>query len=184
MDQAGLVSLMGINKYTLPLIKHALKEAKINRKEAKLALMGDLVMRHLGKRRANRVLRKTWGEVISFDINGRADVLADLCQPIDPKYHAYFDMVINGGTAEHVENQQMFFDNCDVVVRPGGVLLHAWPEIGSFRDHSAYGYAYDFRFLVDYAIKYGYRPINIERNFHGKRKGFAIYTTLIKPKNP
>lgn len=169
---------MGVNKTTIRVLREAMSHAVSRR--LKLALIGDLYMRGPGYkyRRANTFFRETWKEVLSFDINGNADIKVDLSEPIDTKYHYYFDVLINGGTAEHVDDQKVFFDNCHDMVKPSGVILHVAPEQGSFPDHSEYYYTETF--FVDYADKYDYQILSIERIKH--RQGWAIYTALKKRK--
>ncbi len=168
---------MGVNINTIRLLDEALKPFKAV-ENLRLALMGDLFMRGSGFkfRRANAYFRQFWKEVISFDINGSADEKVDLSDPIHYRFINRFDALINGGTAEHVLNQNMFFANCHEMVKRGGVFVHVMPEIGSFPGHSKV--YYDEGFFTALIRKYRYTLLRYERIKH--KQGWAIYAALKK----
>jgi SAM-dependent methyltransferase len=67
--------------------------------------------------------------VASLDRSGYegASILHDLNEPLDQKYRASFDTVIDGGTLEHVFNFPVAIKSCMELVRPGGSLVICTP---------------------------------------------------------
>ncbi len=168
---------MGVNINTIRILDKALKD-KGDVSNYKLALIGDLYMRGPGfkHRRANGYFRQFWKEVLSFDINGSADRNVDLSKPLPFQFINRFDVLINGGTAEHVDNQKQFWENCDKMVVPGGVMIHVAPEVGSFPGHSET--YYDLNFFTTLLEAFKYRRLHYERIKH--RQGWAIYVAFEK----
>lgn len=56
-----------------------------------------------------------------------ASLLHDLNEPLDPKYQASFDTVLDGGTLEHVFNFPVAIKSCMELVRAGGTLIICTP---------------------------------------------------------
>lgn len=99
----------------------------------------------------------------SIDFHGTSEALQlDLNYPIDPAaLGAPFDVLIDGGTAEHVFNVFQLFKTCHEVTRPGGLMLHVTP----FRGWLEHGF-YNFNptFYWDVAAANGYRMVMLVYN--------------------
>ena len=85
-----------------------------------------------------------------------ADIVFDLNEnEILEKYKGKFDLVIDGGTLEHVFNQYNALNNMNALVKVGGYIYHMLPYAG-WGNHSFYNYAPTF-FTDAYHIKYGWK---------------------------
>jgi SAM-dependent methyltransferase len=72
-----------------------------------------------------RSLGATRVDVMDFSDYEGANLLHDLNQPIAEGYRAAFDVVVDGGTLEHVFNFPIAMRNCMEMVRPGGHFFSA-----------------------------------------------------------
>jgi SAM-dependent methyltransferase len=67
----------------------------------------------------------------AFDLAGREAVKVDLNRARVPfRYRRRFDLVINGGTTEHVANQANAFRFIHDLTKPGGIMIHGVPSQG------------------------------------------------------
>lgn len=77
-------------------------------------------------------------EILAIDFHG-----TPAARPIDLNHPAQlgrrFDIVIDGGTAEHVFNVFQFFKNCHDLTLPGGLMLHNNPFRG-WVEHGFYSF--------------------------------------------
>lgn len=64
-------------------------------------------------------------QVKSMDYSSHegCDLIHDMNQPVSPDLHNQFDVVIDGGTLEHVFNFPVAVANCMRMVKPGGSLF-------------------------------------------------------------
>ena len=90
--------------------------------------------------------------LVAIDLHGTPDA-----RPIDLNYPVslgeQFDLVLNGGTAEHVFNVFQFFKSTHEWTKPGGLMLHVMP----FRGWLEHGfYSFNSTFYWDLAIANGY----------------------------
>jgi len=69
-----------------------------------------------------------------------ADIVWDLNQPIPEKYWGRFDLIYDGGTAEHVFNFPQVLKNIHLLLKPGGIIIHASPS-NNHVDHGFYMYS-------------------------------------------
>lgn len=93
-----------------------------------------------------------FNDVTAIDLNGTPAALKlDLNCPValDRKY----DVLINGGTAEHIFNVYQFFKTCHDLTRPGGLMLHTMPFRGAL-EHGFYNF--NPTFYWDLASANGY----------------------------
>ncbi len=169
---------MGVNRHTDKIMMEALDRPV---EHLFMGLIGDLYARNslsMKYRRANEYYHsRQWAGVDSIDINGKADLLLDLSLPLEEEvYRNWYDVIINGGTAEHVANQEVFFANIDLLAAPGAIIVHVAPEKGSFPNHSKIHYRP--RFFRKLAEKYNYKILHLERKEH--RQGIAIYVVYKK----
>lgn len=68
--------------------------------------------------------------VDSLDVSGYegASILHDLNMPVDPSLHQRFDLVLDGGSLEHVFNYPAALKSCMEMVKPLGKLLVITPS--------------------------------------------------------
>jgi hypothetical protein len=99
-------------------------------------------------------------EIVAIDFHGTpAARPIDLNQPVDLGQR--FDIVIDGGTAEHVFDVCQFFKTCHALTLPGGLMLHNNP----FRGWLEHGF-YNFNptFYWDIAAANGYELLMLVYN--------------------
>jgi hypothetical protein len=93
----------------------------------------------------------------AIDFHGTpAAMKIDLNHPVALKER--YDIVINGGTAEHVFNVWQFFKTCHELTRAGGLMVHSSP----FRGWLEHGF-YNFNptFFWDLAQANGYEVVSM-----------------------
>ena len=56
-----------------------------------------------------------------------SEIVQDLGEPVPAMLHSKYDVVIDGGTTEHVFDIARALMNCARMVRPGGFIYHAVP---------------------------------------------------------
>ena len=79
-----------------------------------------------------------YSELVAIDFHGTPEAKRiDLNGPVD--LGRRFDVVIDGGTAEHVFNVYQFFKSCHDLTRPGGLMLHNNPYRG-WLEHGFYNF--------------------------------------------
>lgn len=78
-------------------------------------------------------------EVHAIDISDYegADIIIDLNQECPEEYHEKFDVVIDGGTLEHVFNISYAMKSICHLLKPDGIIIHASPLSG-YVDHGFY----------------------------------------------
>ena len=87
-----------------------------------------------------------------------------------------FDIVLDVGTIEHVDNQYMAFFNVDYMTKVGGINIHFLPKVGTWPQHCKYYFDTDnFEKLADIC---GYDILNISEEYHDA--GTWIFAALIK----
>lgn len=121
----------------------------------------------------------------ALELDGPVTVLHDLNKPIPKSLHASHDLVIDGGTIEHVFDVAMALRNTVNLVRPGGLVMHASPVL--LYDHGFYGInptaledwyrANDFDILASVCLLYDH-----QRGAYGKNLCFP-YQLGFQPPN-
>ena len=99
-------------------------------------------------------------EIVAIDFHGTpAAKRIDLNEPLDLGQR--FELVIDGGTAEHVFNVFQFFKTCHELTQPRGLMLHNNP----FRGWLEHGF-YNFNptFYWDLAAANGYEIVMLVYN--------------------
>lgn len=66
-----------------------------------------------------------------------ADLVWDLNEPIPEKYWGQFDLIYDGGTAEHVFHFPQLLKNIHLLLKEGGVIIHVSPSHNHV-DHGFY----------------------------------------------
>jgi len=91
---------------------------------------GDQGLREFNNQPAIDYFRKWGAEVISIDISGAHGSLPiDLSRKIRwDWYKGYFDIVTNFGTAEHVKDDLMCFNNMLYFCKPNGIMINIAPS--------------------------------------------------------
>ena len=80
-----------------------------------------------------------------------ADIIFDLNkEDVSNEYRNKFDLVIDGGTLEHVFNIRVAMQNMDALVKTGGYIYHMLPLAG-WVDHGFYSFSPTF--FLDYYSK-------------------------------
>jgi hypothetical protein len=93
-----------------------------------------------------------YSRIQAIDFHGTPDAAKlDLNHPI--ALGAQFDVLINGGTAEHVFNVFQFFKTAHDVTRPGGLMLHSMPFCG-WVEHGFYNFNPTFYWDLALANQY------------------------------
>jgi len=93
-------------------------------------------------------------KITAIDFHGTPAALKlDLNQPV--ALGEQFDVLISGGTAEHVFNVFQFFKTCHEVTCPGGLMVHVVPFLG-WLEHGFFNFNptffWDLAQVNDYAI--------------------------------
>ncbi len=64
------------------------------------------------------------------------DIVHDMNRPIDPSHHGTFDVVIDGGSLEHIFNFPVAVANCMNLVKVGGSVFIFTPA----NNHMGHGF--------------------------------------------
>lgn len=96
---------------------------------------------------SNQYYRQNYGaEMVSIDINGlNGSLKIDLSKAVkDESLLESADIVTDFGTAEHIKNLYQAFRNAFNFGKVGGLLIHANPKTGSFKDHGFHWFDVEF----------------------------------------
>lgn len=93
--------------------------------------------------------------VTNFDIENPTgtETIHDLNTPIPFKYHDKFNLVIDGGTLEHIFNIPQCLENISNILKIDGVIYHINPQNG-YPDHGLYQFSSDFYYSYYRANKF------------------------------
>jgi len=81
---------------------------------------------------------------ISIDLNGKDGALPlDLGKPIK-KFRGKFDVLINGGTTEHVDNQYICWKNIHNLCKENALVVSVVPLNGNMINHKSWRYSLKF----------------------------------------
>ncbi len=90
--------------------------------------------------------------ILNYDVYSAVDLhgtsnskRCDLNVPLP--FQDQFDVTTNLGTAEHVFNQYQFFRSMHEKTKPGGIMIHSFPNQGCY-DHGFYNYHPTFVFDI------------------------------------
>lgn len=96
-------------------------------------------------------------EVATLDFSDyeQPDILVDLNRPISQELSSRFDVIIDGGTLEHIFHLPQALSNLHQMLRPGGRVIHLNPA-SNYVDHSFYMFSptlyWDYYSVNDYEI--------------------------------
>ena len=101
---------------------------------------------------------------VAFDIAGAQVIKLDLnTDTIPPELKNSQNLVINGGTTEHVANQDNAFRCVHDLAKPQGVMVHLVPCTGLL----IHGFfQYTLKFFWHLGRENGYQPLSLRLNFH------------------
>ena len=140
-------------------------------------------------------------ELVAIDFHGTPGARPlDLNHPVELGQR--FDIVLDGGTAEHVFNVHQFFKTCHEVTEPGGLMLHNNPFRG-WLEHGFYNFNPTFYWDLAGANRYEVlmlvyteaQPLRVEQLF-GREKivemaragelgaNAMLYAVYRKPREP
>lgn len=88
---------------------------------------------------------------VSIDLNGEDGALPiDLnCPVIDGSLLSSFDIVTNSGVSEHVDDHYQCMATLYQLAKPGGLIVHLVPEVGSWPGHGKRWYRFGFFRALD-----------------------------------
>ncbi len=100
-------------------------------------------------------------EVIMIDLNGKDGALRiNLSKPINNvDLLNSFDILIDGGTSEHVRNQYHCFQNVFNLCKTGALMFHFPPAKGHWGRHGRWSYPMDF--FTELARYSGYTVMSV-----------------------
>jgi len=131
---------------TFDMYETALKANGKTYDQVRICGLGDQRMKwHKAQTEKQYFISQGVEEHISLDWNGRRGALKRDLAKVLGEWTAYFDIVTNFGTTEHVEaSQYNAFKNIHNFVGVGGVMIHALPLVGHWEGHCNYHYEEDF----------------------------------------
>jgi hypothetical protein len=122
----------------------------------------DKIKRQYGTHVLQKCLEKDGAVVVSIDINGKDGALPfDLQKPL-PSSLGQFDIIINGGTSEHILNQDACFENIHNICKIDGLMFHIVPLAHNWIQHGFYMYLE--KFFSDLAQKSKYSIVGLGVN--------------------
>jgi len=96
---------------------------------------------------------------IDFSDYEGATILHDMNKPLPKRYHGRYDTVIDGGSLEHIYHITQALENCALLCRQGGQILHFSPG-NNFCNHGYYQFSPDL-FHQLYCKENGYRETEV-----------------------
>jgi len=175
------VEKMAIYLDTLSLVDIGLKEIGQSYGGLKMCELGNQRMKDHSSKVAKTFFQEKGVEHLSIDINCQdRSIPLDLTKDIPIRN--YFDMVTNYGTAEHVIDQRMFFQNIHNMVRVGGVMVHLLPTKRGYEGHCEFYYTTEFIEKLSKANHYRI-VVNECKSREKKPTKFCIWAVLVKEKD-
>ena len=182
---------MGINLYSLEYIHENLKKYEKEFNNFNICLLGNLYLRDDTFSYQKQKLSKSYKvamdyfkelgmNVFSIDINGKDGAIPiDLSKEIPKDQKNKYHIVLNGGTAEHVNDQYQCFKNIHYLCKDKAIIFHIAPEAGSWIKHCNNWYTESF--FQELGPKNNYNIIDVHRNLlPGKSRGYLVYATYQK----
>lgn len=177
--------LMGVNVYSHKMIMDSAAEL-IDNFLLSFILIGNQYMRpkvreeHRLAHRHYKGIKDVFGHVVAVDNNGAADDVLTKDMGVEQKdLFGTFDLLFNGGTLEHVENQREAWRNCHYFLKEGGIAIHVCPLKDGWSGHSYFLYTENFFEELIKANKY---EVTIEPKIVMHKIGQAIYIAFRKAK--
>lgn len=164
---------MGLNIATLKFISTCLKQEGTEITDKRICMYGNLhlkkgtgeIQTRLGTKLASAYfIDYGASEIIMLDVNKSDGALpVNLSKPIDSvDLLGSFDMLIDGGTSEHIRNQYNCFHNAFNLCKVDALMFHVLPVKNHWGSHGRWNYPMDF--FVELACYSGYTTIDIHQN--------------------
>lgn len=108
-----------------------------------------------------------FNEVHSVDVSAyeQSTFVHDLNKPVPSELHQQYDVVLDGGTLEHIFNVPQVFKNIHALLKEDGVIIHASPSHNNV-DHGFYMFSPTlfseyyttnvYKILSSYIFEYGF----------------------------
>lgn len=107
-----------------------------------------------------------------------ATIVHDMNTPIKDQYHAKYDTVIDGGSLEHIFQISQALENCSLLCKPGGRILHMLPA-NNFCGHGFWQISPELFFSI-YTSENGYEDTEV---FISKEKDREHWFQVLPPSN-
>lgn len=104
-----------------------------------------------------------------------ADIVWDLNQPIPERYWGQFDVIYDGGTAEHVFNFPQVLKNIHLLLKEGGIIIHDSPS-NNHVDHGFYMYSPQIYSEYYCANRYSILTSNLIEYSRNPQRTWSIYS--------
>lgn len=102
----------------------------------------------------------------------------DLNKPIPAKFHNQYDVILDGGTSEHICNIPQVLKNIHLMLKDDGIVIHAANPIHNHVDHGYYSFSpslfYDYYFVNSYDILQSY-ILRLNKNVNKKWTLYDYY---------
>ncbi len=175
---------MGLNAKAFRWIQNTLYDQNRSLPFSRICLLGNLyfawgtnaLVKHTGTKVVHKYLETIGADVVSVDKNGKDGALRlDLQDPLplDP-----FDIIINGGTTEHVEDHMACFKNLHEICKSGGLMFHIVALEGHWPGHCLHRYTEQF--FRGLARAYGYSVVDMRISTYRGPKKHHIFACLKK----
>lgn len=173
------------NKYT----EQFLKETNKTPQEVKILEFGnqwfwgdDWIKQSALPRVCKHYWQKLGYDHTSIDINGQDGALSfDLTKPLPEEFSNQYDIIINAGTAEHVDNQYECWKNFHKCLKVEGLLFSAFPAKDRQNTHCC-NFFTDTEFFDIFAKKLSYTILMNEYILYADRDGYYVFTVMKKNK--
>lgn len=165
---------MSIGLKALKYIEEILDVEQIQFKGLQICCMGHLNTKRCSRNYLRRKGFKGYSVLSSYfnrigaiateiDINTKGIALPlDLGRPIqDTSLFNKFDLIIDGGTAEHIDNQKEYFKNVFNLLKIGGISMHMLPYRYRWDRHSTW--RYDTNWLISFITNNKYLLIDYKK---------------------
>lgn len=114
----------------------------------------------------------------SIDLNGEADMLADLCEPLNIVTKA--GIITDFGTAEHTDDLYMTLKNCHDLCDAGGFMIHENPKTGNWPVHGNWYFTVEFWESLIKANKYKKVVLGEHPAMGNDKDGWNVYAIFLK----
>jgi len=132
--------------------------------------VAGLVVADMGSLDVNGTFKQLFaGEYVGFDIRSgkNVDVIIG-SEAWNASVPGYFDLVISGNTLEHVEIVSEFMANCNMLLKPGGLICIIAPSSGPVHEFPSW-----------------YRNYSVEDiEGHLRDAGFSVVESIITKSHP
>ena len=107
-----------------------------------------------------------------------ATIIHDMNKPLPNKLKGQYDTVIDSGTLEHVYNVPQALENCSLLCKPGGQIIHMLPA-NNLCGHGFWQMSPELFFSL-YSVKNGYKDTEV---YLAKSLENKYFYRVIEPKN-